>query len=88
VRLKKLKLRVRDQMENLVHQSERRGPEGNKAGVLLEVLAGEEIEKRIQERTAARQSGDYARADEIRQELQRAGVILEDTKGGTRWKRK
>jgi cysteinyl-tRNA synthetase len=62
--------------------------DGRPDGALLEVLADEEIERRIQERKGARHGGNYARADEIRQELLRAGVVLEDTKAGTRWKRK
>jgi cysteinyl-tRNA synthetase len=35
-----------------------------------------------------RRKSHFARADEIRQNLQKAGVILEDSKAGTRWKRK
>jgi cysteinyl-tRNA synthetase len=35
-----------------------------------------------------RRKGDFARADEIRQNLQKADIILEDGKLGTRWKRK
>ncbi len=56
--------------------------------VLVETLSDEEIEKLIAERDAARRRGDFARADEIRASLLKAGVILEDTKAGTRWKRK
>jgi len=55
---------------------------------LGEALADEEIEKRLAERDAARRRGDFARSDKIRAELLSAGVILEDTKAGTRWKRK
>jgi cysteinyl-tRNA synthetase len=51
-------------------------------------LSDEEIEKLIAERAAARRGGDYARSDEIRANLLKAGVILEDTKAGARWKRK
>jgi len=36
----------------------------------------------------AAKAGDFAGADKIRDELLTAGVILEDTKAGTRWKRK
>jgi cysteinyl-tRNA synthetase len=68
--------------------SQSRAGNGNGGGVLLEVLADEEIERRVEERNTARHSGNYARADEIRRELLEAGVILEDTKLGTRWKRK
>jgi cysteinyl-tRNA synthetase len=48
----------------------------------------ERVEQLVAERNAARRSGDFARADQIRAELLHAGVILEDTKVGTRWKRK
>ena len=30
---------------------------------------------------------DYARADEIREELKRQGVVLEDSRDGTQWRR-
>ena len=41
----------------------------------------------IQERLDARKNKDYARSDEIRDQLQAQGIILEDTAQGTRWKR-
>ena len=47
-----------------------------------------EIEQLIAERNAARKSKDFARSDEIRDQLIARGIILEDTAGGTRWKRK
>lgn len=50
-------------------------------------LLDEEIEKLIQERTEARANKDYARSDEIRDELKCQGIILEDTAQGTRWRR-
>jgi cysteinyl-tRNA synthetase len=55
---------------------------------LAPILPDEEIEKLIAERAAARHGGNYARSDEIRAILLEAGVILEDTKVGARWKRK
>jgi len=55
---------------------------------LVEFLSDEEIETLIAERAAARRAGNYARSDEIRANLLEAGVILEDTKAGARWKRK
>ncbi len=61
---------------------------GNHAPPLMDTLAEKEIESRITARESARRHGEYARADEIRDELLKAGVILEDTKAGTRWKRK
>jgi cysteinyl-tRNA synthetase len=58
------------------------------AALVAETLSDDEIEKLIAERVAARRGGNYARSDEIRSSLLKAGVILEDTKAGTRWKRK
>lgn len=46
-----------------------------------------EIEKLINERLEARKSKNWARADEIRDELKARGIILEDSASGTRWKR-
>jgi len=46
------------------------------------------IEALIAEREAARKSRNFARADQIRDELVTMGIILEDTKSGARWKRK
>jgi cysteinyl-tRNA synthetase len=51
-------------------------------------LSDEEVEKLIAERTNAKKTRNFARADAIRQELAGAGIILEDTKEGVRWKRK
>jgi len=46
-----------------------------------------EIERRIEDRNIARSRKDYSEADRIRKELQDIGVMLEDTREGTRWKR-
>jgi cysteinyl-tRNA synthetase len=46
------------------------------------------VERLIAERAQAKKSRNFARSDQIRQELLEAGIILEDTKEGTRWKRK
>ncbi len=51
-------------------------------------LSDEEIEALIAERAEARKVKNYARADEIRNVLAEKGVIIEDTRSGTRWKRK
>ncbi|MBL7574775.1 cysteinyl-tRNA synthetase [Peptoniphilus asaccharolyticus DSM 20463] len=47
----------------------------------------EEVEKLIEERVQARKNKDFNRADEIRQELLDMGVVIEDTRAGTKWKR-
>ena len=44
------------------------------------------IEKKIKERSIAKQKGDYKLADRIRDELVSNGVIIEDKKGKTTWK--
>ena len=46
-----------------------------------------EIESLIQERKAAKTAKNFALADEIRNSLKERGIILEDTLGGTTWKR-
>jgi len=51
-------------------------------------MLDEEIQKLIDERQEARHRRDFARADEIRNQLAERGIILEDTKDGVRWKRK
>jgi cysteinyl-tRNA synthetase len=48
-----------------------------------------EIEKLVAERQLARQTRDFATADRIRKELDKRGIILEDSRDGSvRWKRK
>jgi cysteinyl-tRNA synthetase len=51
-------------------------------------IEAEEIERLIEERLSARKAKNFKRSDEIRDDLAARGVILEDTKEGTRWKRK
>jgi len=51
-------------------------------------ISDDDVEARIAERTAAKKAKNFARADQIRQELLDLGIILEDTKSGIRWKRK
>jgi cysteinyl-tRNA synthetase len=46
-----------------------------------------EVDRLIAQRQEARDRRDFARADEIRQQLLAMGIQLDDTKDGTRWKR-
>ncbi|MED3661683.1 cysteine--tRNA ligase [Ureibacillus sp. FSL K6-8385] len=50
-------------------------------------ILDEEIEKLIEERNIARKNRDFKRADEIRDQLLKMNIILEDTRQGTRWRR-
>ena len=51
-------------------------------------VPAQEIEQAIERRTQARRDRKFAEADAIRDDLARRGIILEDTGGTTRWKRK
>ncbi len=52
----------------------------------LPKLSKEEVEQKIEQRQQARRARDFVRADTIRRDLEQAGIILEDTKDGVRWK--
>ena len=52
-----------------------------------EEILDEEIEKLIEERQAARKNKDFARADEIRDQLLEQGIVLKDTREGVKWSR-
>jgi len=47
-----------------------------------------EIDAKIAERNQARKNKDYALSDKIRKELEEKGIVLEDTKEGTAWRKK
>jgi len=59
----------------------------------LDVMGGdepglaEEVERLIAERETARRSKDFARSDQIREELRNRGIALEDSRDGVRWRR-
>ncbi|GAA5316672.1 MAG: cysteine--tRNA ligase [Candidatus Pelagadaptatus aseana] len=52
-----------------------------------EGISAEEIEALIAERQQSKLDKNYARADEIREELKAQGVVLEDSREGTKWRR-
>ena len=59
-------------------------------GIIIEKeeeVLDEEIEKLIAERQEARKAKNFARADEIRDQLAAMGLMLKDTREGVTWKR-
>jgi cysteinyl-tRNA synthetase len=54
---------------------------GKRLGIVIDAL----IELSLKQRAAARDRGDYASADAIRDTLERNGVLVEDTPEGPRW---
>ena len=52
-----------------------------------EEILDTEIEALIAERQAARKEKNFARADEIRDELAAKGIVLLDTREGVKWKK-
>ncbi len=54
----------------------------------IEAITDEEIKAKILEREKARKEKNYALADKIRKELEEKGIILEDEKDRTVWRRK
>jgi cysteinyl-tRNA synthetase len=67
--------------------------EGRMADVAPELLASqaltdEAIDALVAERTLAKKQRNFARADQIRNELAEKGIVIEDSKDGVRWKRR
>ncbi|MCB1700091.1 MAG: cysteine--tRNA ligase [Halioglobus sp.] len=56
-------------------------------GVSADAISADAIEALIAERQDAKLAKNYSRADEIRQELLVQGVVLEDSREGTQWRR-
>jgi len=66
------------------------GREADVAPELLsrQTLTDEAIDALVAERTLAKKQRNFARADQIRNELAENGIVLEDSKDSVRWKRK
>ncbi|MBI4850387.1 MAG: cysteine--tRNA ligase [Acidobacteria bacterium] len=56
-------------------------------GEYKEEILDTEIQNLIEERLIARKNKNFARSDEIRKYLAEQGIILQDTKDGTDWRR-
>jgi cysteinyl-tRNA synthetase len=54
----------------------------------LDALSDEAIDALVAERTLAKRQRNFARADQIRNQLAENGILIEDSKDGVRWKRK
>jgi cysteinyl-tRNA synthetase len=61
-------------------------PRSVTAGLEIFAINPVEIDRLVAIRAEARQAKDFARADEIRQQLADLGVVLEDSPEGTRWR--
>jgi len=57
------------------------------SGATADELDSDLIEQLIAERNAAREAKNWARADEIRDQFNQMGVVVEDKHGKTRWRR-
>jgi cysteinyl-tRNA synthetase len=53
-----------------------------------DALSDSDIERLLAERAEAKRNRDFSRSDAIRKELTDKGILVEDSKEGTRWKRK
>ena len=51
-------------------------------------LSDADVEKKIAEMEAARRGRDFKTSDALRAELTAAGIVIENTKDGVRWRRK
>ena len=80
-------------MQSTLAWAKAEGREKDISPELLEIvssaaLSDEQINQKIAEMNAARSAKDFARSDSIRAELTAAGIIIEQTKDGVRWRRK
>jgi len=70
--------------------AEREGRMGEVAPELAATmsLSDEAIDGLVAERTNAKRTRNFAKADAIRNDLLAKGILIEDGKDGVRWKRK
>src|SRR5438552_16412813 len=80
-------------MQSILQWAKEQGREKEISAELIELLGAqsvsdEEVQKKITEIKAARGARDFKRSDAIRAELNDAGILVEITKDGVRWRRK
>ncbi len=79
-------------MQAILEWAKTEGREKDVSQELLEAgtqgLSDTDIEKKIAEMKAARQARNFQLSDAIRDELTSAGLLVEITKDGVRWRRK
>ena len=82
-----------DKMQRIVAWAKAEGREKDVSPALLDIvssaaLSDEQINQKIDQMKAARAAKKFAESDAIRAELTAAGIIIEQTKEGVRWRRK
>jgi cysteinyl-tRNA synthetase len=79
-----------DDAEKIARATEWAKAHGKLEGSALSTatISDAEVERLVAERNAAKKARDFARSDAIRKQLTEAGIVVEDTKDGIRWKRK
>lgn len=78
-----------DDAEKMAHAAEWARAHGIETAVAAaETISDEDVERLLAERAAAKKARDFAKADAIRAQLLEAGIVVEDTKDGIRWKRR
>src|SRR5437588_3706919 len=80
-------------MQSILHWAKEQGREKEISAELIELVGAQsisdkEVQKKIAEIEAARAARDFKRSDAIRAELNDAGIMVEITKDGVRWRRK
>jgi cysteinyl-tRNA synthetase len=69
-------------------EAEGRINEADPSLVATLALSDADIDALVAERTQAKKTRNFARADAIRNDLLAKGILIEDSKDGVRWKRK
>src|SRR5438046_5705354 len=80
-------------MQSILQWAKEQGREKEISAELIEVVGAQsisdkEVQKKIAEIETARAARDFKRSDAIRAELNDAGIMVEITKDGVRWRRK